>query len=587
MSEEKRLGVSEAAEPSLSQQDLMVAQKALVDEAYARLEVFREGCQEVHSRAKEARRIALMDDPRQDIPGTRGMEKTLQLPTLRSTLNNCIADQMDNMPEAVMLPEEPAMQKVAEDLTDVVRFVLAQNGYEAMHRKRAEDLFVAGTAVTQITWDEDMDFGDGNIRLIRWPVEGFLWDPIAEDIQDARALIKVSWHPLSWYAEHYPDAAPYVASDTYAHNEVGVPEAWSKNSDTDEGRAMMLEYWYRRYDAKKRRYTVNVALIAGRALLDMAEDVYAHGMYPFVLDVYEKVEGSPAGNSMVNEFADIMRYVNRYYHYFDYNMRAASKMRLLVQRAAGIDEDALTDYSKEIIMGTSIEEAAVRWFQPNMVSGAGTGVAIQLQTDIKQDSGQNQFTRGETAGGVTAASAIAALQEAGGKITRLRTSTLNQGFKRIVEQVIWLISEFYTDEKTKLVTGGDGKQRPVDMRASHLLGGNRGRNTLPPPPYSVQVQVNRRNPMRVQAQNELFIQAYSMAAQAQQPFPLTVLFEMLNVDGKDAIMGVLREAEARNDQMAQMAEALQGAQEGIEERDQAIENLKSALAQQDQALTMQ
>jgi hypothetical protein len=165
---------------------------------------------------------------------------------------------------------------------------------------------------------------------------------------------------------------------------------------------------------------------------------------------------------------------------------------------------------------------------------------MQMQTDLKMDSGQNNFTRGETAGGVTAAAAINSLQEAGNKQSRLRTNVLNQGFKDMVKQILWLMSQFYDKKRKALIVGNAGQQREVDMSPEHLFGAGKKGNTLPPPPYTVQVQVQRRNPLQIQAQNELFMQAYSMAAQAGAMFPLSTLFELLNVDGKDKILPVLR-----------------------------------------------
>ena len=104
-----------------------------------------------------------------------------------------------------MLPETSELENVAEDLTDVVRFVLSQNGYESLHRRRVEDCFCTGTSVTQVAWDRELDGGRGNVALIRWPIEAFLWDPAAESLQEGRAVFKVSWHPLSWFRQHYPD----------------------------------------------------------------------------------------------------------------------------------------------------------------------------------------------------------------------------------------------------------------------------------------------------------------------------------------------------------------------------------------------
>lgn len=534
-------------------QPLDQRQQALVKEAYERLSLWRDACQEVHDRAREARKILMLEDPQQDPPGAA--VKTLQVQTLKSTFNGCVADQMDNMPEALMLPERPDLSPVAEDLTDVTRWVLTHNAYESLHRKRVEDCFCTGTAITQVAYDPDMDYGEGNIAILRWPIEAFLWDPAAEMLQDARALFKVSWHPMSWFEQHYPDEYTYIGSETGEFQGVGVPDAVDDATQpADEEKAMLVEYWYRLYDAKKRRYTISVAYLAGGALLDLAENVYDHGRYPFTVDVFTPIEGLPVGDGMVQELVPMMRYINRYAAYIDMNLRMSSKGRLLVDRNAGIDKDVLSDWSKDIIVGDRIDASAIQWLQTAPFTGMVTGQMLQLQTDLKQDSGQNQFTRGETAGGVTAASAISALQEAGGKITRLRTHVLNQGFRDIVEQVMWLISQFYDKKRVLYITGRQDKpEREVTLDAGKLYGGKRPGKPLPPPPYSVQVQVQRRNPLRVQAQNELFMQMYSMSAQAQQYFPVSVLLELLQVDGKEKILPIVRQSEAQTQQMQQLA----------------------------------
>ena len=514
-------------------------EKSLCDEAYARLRIWRDGCREIHERAKEARSILLLQDPRQDAEtaSRRKDKRTLQLQTLKSTFNNCVADQMDNMPEAVMLPETKEMENVAEDLTDIVRFVLSQNQYESLHRRRVEDCFCTGTSVTQVAWDSDMDGGRGNVALVRWPIEAFLWDPAAENLQDGRAVFKVSWHPMSWFEQHYPEQYPFIGSDEAEYSGLGVAAAQEESRPADEQRAMLIEYWYRLYDAKLRRYTVNVAYLAGGAVLSHHTDVYRHGKYPFVLDVYTPIEGLPVGDGMVQELAPMMRYVNRYASYIDMNLRMASKGRLLVDRNAGLDKEALLDWETDVVEGDRIDPGALQWMQTQPFGGMATRQMMQLQADIKQDSGQNQFSRGETVGGVTAASAISALQEAGGKITRLRTHVFNQGFREIAAQVMWLISQFYDCRRVLYITGRQVNADPERLFGKSLPG------VTPPPPYTVQVQVQRRNPLRQQAQNDLFLQAYRLSAEAGQYFPLSALFEILHVDGKESILPLLRENE--------------------------------------------
>ena len=552
--------------------------RELIEEAYGRLRIWNSSCSSFHDRAKESREILLLRDPQQDTltNSRRKDKKTAQLQTLKSTFNNCVADQMDNMPEALMIPETKEMSQVAEDLTDIVRFVLDKNNYESLHRRRVEDCFCTGTAVTQIAWDDSMDNGNGNVAIFRWPVENFLWDPMADNIQDARAVFKVSWHPKSWFEQHYPDKVEDMGSDDSVYGELGLPEAQKNMAiGEDEERILMIEYWYRLYDAKKKRHTINVAYMAGSVLLESYKDVYKHGMYPFVLDVYTPIEGLPIGEGLIQEFVPMMRYVNRYADYIDMNLRMSSKGRLLVNRNAGIDKDALLDWETDVVEGDRIDASALQWMQTQPFTGAVTQQMMQLQTDIKQDSGQNQFSRGETAGGVTAASAISALQEAGGKITRLRTNVFNQGFQSIVEQIMWLISQFYDNKRTVLVTGRTPSEgdRDIDASPSHLFGKSKNAN----PCYTVQVQVQRRNPLRQQAQNELFMQAYSMAAQAGASFPLSVLFELLHVDGKEKILPILKQSETMYQQMQELAAQNEQLMMENQQLNQGVANLQEVV----------
>jgi hypothetical protein len=460
-----------------------------------------------------------------------------------------------------------------------VRYVLAANDYEALHRRRAEDYIGAGTAVTQIVWDPSMDYGRGNIAVIRWPIEAFLWDPYAEDIQDSRAVLKVSWHPLSWFAAHYPDAAPWVDAEDGLHDNVGVTAAQETLDESgDEGKAMLIEYWYRLYDADKKRHSINVAYLAGGALLALSRDVFWHGLYPFVLDAYTTIEGFPVGDSMTQQLVPTMRYINKYARYIDTNLRMSSKGRMLISRSSGIDKGAMADWSQDIIEADRVDNESYQWLQHAPFTNMVSAQMVKLQTDLKFDSGQTQFQRGETIGGVTSASAISALQEAGSKVTRLHTATMNQGFKKICEHIMWLVWQFYDDNRRVMITGRMGQAREVDMSAKHLFGGKPTSKSFPAPPYTVQIQVSRRNPMRVQAQNELFMQAYTMAAEAKQVFPLSLLFQMLTVDGKDRIMPVIQQVDQVTQMIQQLQQQLQQAQMQNEQMAKQMENYQKVNA---------
>ena len=567
-------------------QQLDEDEQKLLDLIYERLDIFQEKNAPFHQAAKDVRMIVHMEDPYQDDPKTmaKNGKRTLQLQTLKSTINNVVADQMLSMPEARLMPETPGMQDAADDLQDMVHYVIyCANDFEQLHYRRCEDFYGPGTAVTQIAWDQDMSYGKGEIALIRWPLEAFLWDPTAGNIQDCRAVMKVSWHPLSWYRAHYPEEGKYVGSDDGSHREVGMTIGQEDaEHQNDEDRALLIEYWWREYDAEKKRYTVNVAYAAGNALLSVDRDVYDHGMYPFVIDVHDHIEGSLAGEGLVHELAPMMRYINRYAAYVDMNLRYASKGRMLVQRGSGIDKEALADWENDIIEGDRIEQGvAWNWMQTQPFNGMINQMMMQMQTDLKQDSGANQFTRGETTGGIVSGKAINSLIQAGGKVASMRTEQLKYGFKQMVEQIVWLMAQFYDDDRVMMITG---RKEAIQVDTKKLFG-RKTKGAVNPPPYTVEIEVSSRDPQRIANQNQMFMEAYTMSAQAQQFFPLSSLFQILNLDGKDRILPVIQANETYQQQMQQMQQQLEQMGQQMQQMAEENQNLKQTTARMKDALT--
>lgn len=555
------------------EQPLSEREREILSSGYELYDLFHERNMDYKARVRVARKIALIEDTEQDAPNTPSNERTPQLHTLRSTLVNCIADQMDNVPEAILRPERPDTQGVAEDLTDIVSRVMDINCYDEIHRLRVEDNFVSGTSVTQIVWDPDMARGKGDIALLNCPVESIEWDPQCEDIQDGRAIFRGTWHPRQYYKEHFPDAEKYIRGESRSETD-------DKTDSRDES-ILLLEYWYRKYNAKTRKYCVQVAYLAGYALLysseaDNANGLYLHGMYPFVFDVYTRKLGSPVGNGMVMEFAPMQRAINRYAKYIDENARASAKMRLLVNSGAGLQESDLADWNKQIIKGDSINDNAVRWFQSSPLSSQVNIQMNNFMDMLKQDSGQNQFNRGEGGLGVTAATAIQSLQEAGGKTTRFRTNVFKYGYGKIVEQVLWMIRQFYKKDRKLYITGRkDDAMREVAVSSDMFGPGD-------VMPYAVRVQVQRRNPLRIQAENETIMNAANVLAQGNMPLDPVTLIGLLNMDGKDRVMHAIQnEQQGQMQQMQLQSQQMQQAYEQqAAEMQEEMNGLRQALSQQ-------
>jgi len=257
----------------------------------------------------------------------------------------------------------------------------------------------------------------------------------------------------------------------------------------------------------------------------------------------------------------------------------SSKGRLLVRRGSGIDREALTNWENDIIEGDRVVQGEdVTWLQNQPFTSMVQQMMFQLQTDLKQDSGANQFTRGETTGGIVSGKAINSLIQAGGKISTMRTEQLKYGFKEIVEQILWLMAQFYDKDRVMMITGRNGQRRELHVDAKKLFG-KKTKGAVDPPPYTVQIEVSTKDPQRIANQNQMFMEAYTMAAQAQQFFPLSSLFQMLNLDGKDKILPVIQANENYQQQMQAMQQQMEQMAQQMEQTQKENENLRNTTNQ--------
>lgn len=533
------------------EQPLGEAERLLLRRAYVLFDFFTNELRETHEQMRKARLIRQMRNPdrsRTAPPGT----------TLMSCIDNVIADQIDNMPEAQMLPEREETAQSAEEMADVVSFVLYQAGWACTYQKLMEDAVVTGTGVAQVFWDGDADGGEGMASVLAWHPEDFYPDPAAENIQDGRACFKVTPTSVAWIEEHYPHAAGYVSADPYAESD---EEALRRVPDGDE-KTTLIEFWYRRYDAARRRTRIHMAQLAGGALLystelgfggadreEYREGVYAHGRYPFVLYKYRDVYKQPFGTGLVHDYRQTQSAIDRCLQYIDDNARQSSIQRHFIRKGSGINAEDVADLRKTIIEweGSDIREV-LQTVQAQPLNGQVYQIMTYLADAMKQDCGQNQFARGEGGLGVTAASAIQALQEAGGKITRLHTEGFKNAFREMIEQLLWVLSEYLTPgRKIRIVGGWDStgnmKERVVEIRAPQAEG-----DRLPKPAYTVRVQVQKNNPLQIQADNEFLSQVAQICAQGGAPLPPeTVVRLMEGYRNKSSVLRAIEENRRHGD----------------------------------------
>ena len=562
-------------------QPLSEREKALKTRAYALFDHFYDQLREEHMEMYDARKMRQL----------RQGQKSPTAPasnTLNSCIDNVIADQVDNMPEARMIPEREETAQSAEELTDVTSYVLYHAGWPGKYHKIMEDAVVTGTGVAQVFWDDELEDGDGLVSVQCWHPEDFYPDPRYENLQDGRGCFKVTRTTVAWVEEHYPDAKGYVSADKYASDYEVQPEVPDGDQETT-----LLEFWYKRYDAKKKKTRVHMALLAGRALLfssetgfgadredEYKEGVYAHGMYPFVVFKYRDVFRKPFGTGLVHDYIETQHAIDRCLKYIDDNARQSSIQRHFIRRGSGVNPEDIADYRKQIIEwdGADIREA-LQTVQANPLNGQVYQIMNYLVDTMKQDSGQNQFSRGEGGLGVTAASAIQSLIEAGGKLTRWHTEQFKDAFREMVEQIIWVLSEYMTEgRKLRIVGGWDNTENMLD-RYIELSAPKAEGDALKKPAYSVRVQVQKNNPLQNQAHNEFVQQVTQVCAQYGQPLePSVVIRLMRDVPNKTAILKAVSENGTMHQKLQEMQAQIEQMQAQLTAKDEAVARYKKAFA---------
>ena len=435
-------------------QPISEQERALVARAYALFDCFYDQLGEEHELMRKARMLRARKPDEQSRTAPTGN-------TLGSCVDNMIADQIDNLPEAVMLPEREETAQSAEEMDDVVSFVLYRAGWPGKYQTLMEDAIVAGTGVAQVFWDENLEEGEGMVNVLAWHPEDFYPDPMYEDIQDGRGCFKATHTSVAWVEEHYPQAKGYVAGDRYARAD--EDDARTPEGDT---RVTLLEFWYKKYDAQAKKTRVHMAQVAGRALLfstetgygaesEYPEGLYAHGEYPFVLYKYRDAWRKPFGTGLIYDYYDTQTAIDRYAKYIDDNARESSIQRHFIRRGSGVNPDDVADMRKTIIEweGNDIREV-MQTVQAAPINGQVYEMMRYMADTMKQDCGQNQFTRGEGGLNVTAGTAIHYLQEAGGKITRWHSERFKDAFRRMIEQILWVLSEYMEPGRKLRIIGG-------------------------------------------------------------------------------------------------------------------------------------
>ena len=176
---------------------------------------------------------------------------------------------------------------------------------------------------------------------------------------------------------------------------------------------------------------------------------------------------------------------------------------------------------------------------------------LQMKVDeLKETTANRDVSQGSTGGGVTAAAAIAALQEAGNKGSRDMLAAAYRAYTQINYLCIELIRQFYDEERSFRITGQvPGEYQFIDysnqgIRDIPLGVDSGGAPMFRRPIFDIKIKAQKKNPFSRMSQNELAKELYGAGffnpERAQEAL---VALELMEFEGKDKVLEQVRQGQ--------------------------------------------
>ncbi len=183
----------------------MKQDEARIERIYALFDEYRQAYAAEWQRLERCERL-YMGEHWHDVPQSDTREPRPVTPVLQSTIENIRADLMDQMPEAIITADDPANERAAQALTEILGENHRRCHYENEYAKLLHDLLIGGYMVQETGFDPHADGGLGGAFLRHADAHNVMIDPMCADIQDSRAVFKFAPYPKEWFKSRYPDA---------------------------------------------------------------------------------------------------------------------------------------------------------------------------------------------------------------------------------------------------------------------------------------------------------------------------------------------------------------------------------------------
>lgn len=482
---------------------------------------------------------------------------------LFNSIANKHADAMDNFPEPNVLPREESDKPVAQALSDILPVVLEHNDFEQTYNDAWWYKLKAGTAAYGVFWNPKKENGLGDIEIKSLDILNLFWEPGIRDIQKSRNLFHVELVDRDILMAQYPQIKEKLQSTSLKLSEY----IYDDTVDTTDKCAVVD--WYYKATGPEGGEILHYCKFCNDTVLYASENdpayqtrgFYDHGEYPIVFDTLFQEEGTPCGFGYIDIMKDCQMYIDKLGQGIMKNSLALSKPRYFVKDNSAVNEEEFADLSKDFIhvASSGLGEESIRQVQYQPLSSIYVDVMNGKIEELKETSGNRDFSQGSTTSGVTAASAIAALQEAGSKLSRDMIKSAYRAFASINRIVIELIRQFYTEPRCFRIIGERGTEAFVTFDNSELqpmpTGNDFGLQLGERKPiFDLKITSQKASPFSKVAQNELAKELYrggffnpELSDQA------LIALGMMDFEGKE----IVEQKIAQNGTMFQQIQAMQ------------------------------
>ena len=466
---------------------------------------------------------------------------------LHNSINNKHADIMDNYPEPMVLPREESDDPAAKTLTSILPVVLEYNKYEQVYSDAAWYKLKQGCAAKIIAWNPKKNNGVGDIDIRRVDLLNLFWEPGISDIQESQDIFHIQLVNDDILKEAYPEI---MLEDTneLGNKEIDLTKYVALDSMDTSEKTAVIDWYYKKFNGT--REVLHYCKFVGETILYASENdpeyadrgFYDHAKYPFVFDKLFVEEGSPAGFGYIDIMKDPQMYIDKMQQTILETSIKAGKQRYFVKDGIGVNEEEFNDWSNEIIHVSGNLDNGVKEFGQVQVSGAVQNILSFKIDELKETSGNRDFSQGSTSSGVTAATAIAALQEAGSKLSRDMIRGTYRAFQEECEFVIELIRQFYDEPRKFRILGRRGEQeftefsnRDIKPQAQGVeFGIDLGERI---PVFDVTVSAAKKSTYSRMSQNELALQFYDKGFFAPGNADASIAcLDMMEFEGKEKII---------------------------------------------------